>query len=96
MLALGKRAGVLNAHPHRFRDTLAVGMLLREGSPYDVAKILGDTIDTVGRHYTPFVKELRDRVRVLLDAGSGLESTIPAAGNSEGAVTPLSQSPKPN
>lgn len=24
MLALGKRAGVPNAHPHRFRDTLAV------------------------------------------------------------------------
>jgi integrase len=96
MLALGKRAGVLNAHPHRFRDTLAVDMLLRGGSPYDVAKILGDTIDTVERHYTPFVKELRDRVRVLLDNGSGLESTIPVADNSEGTVTPLSKSPKPN
>jgi len=96
MLALGKRAGVLNAHPHRFRDTLAVDMLLRGGSPYDVAKILGDTIETVERHYTPFVKELRDRVRVLLDNGSGLESSIPVAGNSEGTVTPLSHSPKPN
>ena len=96
MLALGKRAGVVNAHPHRFRDTLAVDMLLRGPSPYDVAKILGDTIDTVERHYTPFVKELRNRVRVLLDNGSGLESSIPVAGNSEGTVTPLSQSPKPN
>jgi len=96
MLALGKRAGVLNAHPHRFRDTLAVDMLLRGASPYDVAKILGDTIETVERHYTPFVKELRDRVRVLLDADSGLESSIPVAGNSEGTVTPLSQSSKPN
>jgi integrase len=96
MLALGKRAGVMNAHPHRFRDTLAVDMLLRGGSPYDVAKILGDTIDTVERHYMPFVKELRDRVRVLLDNGSGLESSIPVAGNSEGTVTPLSKSTKPN
>ena len=96
MLALGKRAGVLNAHPHRFRDTLAVDMLLRGGNPYDVAKILGDTIDTVERHYTPFVKELRDRVRVLLDNGSGLESSISVAGNSEETVTPLSKSTKPN
>jgi integrase len=96
MLALGKRAGVLNAHPHRFRDTLAVDMLLRGGNPYDVAKILGDTIDTVERHYTPFVKELRDRVRALLDNGSGLESSIPVAGNSEGPVTPQSKPPMPN
>jgi integrase/recombinase XerD len=41
MLALGKRAGVANAHPHRFRDTLAVDMLRRGASPYDVAKMLG-------------------------------------------------------
>ena len=95
MLALGKRAGVMNAHPHRFRDTLAVDILLRGGSPYDVAKILGDTIETIERHYTPFVKELRDRVRLLLDTGSGLES-LPVAGNAERTVKPLSQSPKPN
>jgi integrase len=73
MLALGKRAGVQNAHPHRFRDTLAVDMLSRGASPYDVAKMLGDTIDTVERHYTPFVKELRDRVRTILETGTGIE-----------------------
>jgi site-specific recombinase XerD len=73
MLALGKRAGVANAHPHRFRDTLAVDMLRRGASPYDVAKMLGDTIDTVEKHYTPFVRELRERVRGILENGSGLE-----------------------
>jgi integrase len=83
MLALGKRAKVPGAHPHRFRDTLAVDMLMRGASPYDVAKMLGDGIDTVERHYTPFVRELRERVRSLLENGSGLEST----------VTPASQSP---
>ena len=75
MLALGKRAGVAGAHPHRFRDTLAVDMLSRGASPYDVAKMLGDTIDTVERHYTPFVKELRDRVRNILETGTGIEET---------------------
>jgi integrase len=73
MLALGKRAGVNGAHPHRFRDTLAVDMLSRGASPYDVAKMLADTIDTVERHYTPFVKELRDRVRNILETGTGIE-----------------------
>jgi site-specific recombinase XerD len=59
MCALGRRAGVAGAHPHRFRDTLAVDMLTRGASPHDVAKMLGDTIETVEKHYTPFVRELR-------------------------------------
>jgi integrase len=75
MLALGKRAGVAGANPHRFRDTLAVDMLNRGASPYDVAKMLGGTIDTVERHYTPFVKELRDRVRNILETGTGIEES---------------------
>jgi integrase len=70
MRALGRRAGVLGAHPHRFRDTLAVDMLSRGASPYDVAKMLGDTIDTIERHYTPFVRELRERVRTILESGA--------------------------
>jgi integrase len=75
MLALGKRAGVNNAHPHRFRDTLAVDMLSRGASPYDVAKMLGDSIDTIERHYTSFVKELRERVRYILETGVGIEES---------------------
>jgi integrase len=59
MLAVGKRAGVPDAHPHRYRDTFAVDMLARGASAYDVAKLLGDTVATVEKHYAPFVKELR-------------------------------------
>ena len=84
MLALGRRAGVPSAHPHRFRDTLAVDMLTRGASPYDVAKMLGDTIETVEKHYTPFVRELRERVRSILESEGGLEKIT---------VTPASQSP---
>jgi integrase len=73
MVALGRRAGVPNAHPHRFRDSFAVDMLLRGASPYDVAKMLGDTIETVERHYMPFERELRERVRSILETGVGLE-----------------------
>jgi integrase len=53
--ALGWRAGAANAHPPRFRDTFAVDMLARGASPYDVAKLLGDTVSTVEKHYAPFV-----------------------------------------
>jgi integrase len=76
MLALGKRASVESAHPHRFRDTLAVDMLLRGATPYDVAKTLGDTMQTIERCYAPFVSELRERVRSVLERPGGLESPV--------------------
>jgi integrase len=72
---LGRRAGVLDAHPHRFRDSFAVDLLSRGASPYDVAKLLGDTVDTVGKHYAPFVRELRERARRIMGSGEGLEIT---------------------
>ena len=75
MLALGRRADVAGAHPHRYRDSLAVDMLLRGASPYDVAKLLGDTVATVEEHYAPYVKELRDRARRIMESGEGLEKT---------------------
>lgn len=68
MLALGRRAGVADSNPHRFRDSLAVEMLSRGASPYDVAKLLGDTIETVEKHYAPFVRELRERVRRIMES----------------------------
>jgi len=73
MLALGRRAGVPDAHPHRYRDSFAVDMLARGANPYDVAKLLGDTVATVEKHYAPFVPELRDRARRLMETGEGLE-----------------------
>jgi len=91
MLAVGRRAGVFTAHPHRFRDTLAVDMLTRGASPYDVAKMLGDTIETVEKHYTPFVRELRERVRTILESETGLESAL-QTDRVKISVTPVSQS----
>jgi len=70
--AMGRRAGMEDAHPHRFRDTFAVDMLARGASPYDIAKLLGDEIATVEKHYAPFVRELRERVRTLMESGEGI------------------------
>ena len=69
MLAAGKRAGAPGAHPPRYRDSFAVDMLARGASPYDVAKLLGDTVATVEKQYAPFVKELRDRARRIMENG---------------------------
>jgi hypothetical protein len=73
MLAVRRRAGVPDAHPHRCRDTSAMDMLARGASPYDLGKLLGDTVATVEKHYAPFVTELRDRARQFMENGEGLE-----------------------
>jgi integrase len=77
IVALGKRAGVKRAHPHRFRDTLAVDLLSKGLGIYDVAKILGDTVTVIEAHYAEFVTVLRERARrAIEDAQTGLESTL--------------------
>jgi hypothetical protein len=43
--------------------------------PYDVAKLLGDTVETVEKHRAPFVRELRERARWIMEKGEGLEIT---------------------
>lgn len=71
--ALGKRAGVKKAHPHKSRCSFAVDLLLKGADTYYVAKMLGDTVETVIKHYLPFVKDLRDRARAFIDADNGIE-----------------------
>jgi hypothetical protein len=66
-------------------------MLVRGASPYDVAKMLGDTIETVERHYMPFVTELRERVRVILETTVGIENP-----SQIGLQLPQNESKKPN
>jgi hypothetical protein len=35
--------------------------------------LLGDTVETVENHYAPFVRELRERARNIMENGLGLE-----------------------
>jgi hypothetical protein len=71
----GGRGVVLDAHPLRHRDTYAVDLLARGASPYHVAKLLGDTVEIVEKHCAPFVRELRERARRIMESGEGLEIT---------------------
>ena len=65
---LGKKAGIEDCHPHRWRDTFAVDLLSRGGTIYDVARVLGITVATADAHYTEFTDRLQDRVRKLLES----------------------------
>jgi integrase len=51
---LFKLAGVENGHAHRFRHTLAVNLLAKGVSMENVAKILGNTMRIVEKHYAAF------------------------------------------
>ena len=48
-------------------------------NPYNVARLMGITVEMLEKHYAPFVPELRDRVRTALESGHGLESIQSAA-----------------
>ena len=50
---------------------IAVDLLARGASPYDVAKLLGDTVETIEKHYAPFVRELRERARRIMEIRRG-------------------------
>jgi integrase len=71
---MGSRANIIGVHPHRFRDSFAVDMLMRGATPFEVAQMLGDKMSTVEKHYLSFVSPMRDKVRDLMSNNKGLEA----------------------
>lgn len=60
---IGERSKVENAHPHRFRDTFAVNLLLNGVDIRTVQLLLGHTsLTTTEKHYAPFVKEFQQKL----------------------------------
>jgi len=67
--------GMRPAHPHQLRDTCAVWYIRKGALIQDVAKMLGDTVAMVERHYLPYIEELKDahvatNKRILEAAGA--------------------------
>jgi integrase len=68
-----ERAGIAGS-PHQFRDTFAVDMFLCKKQPeLYVARMLGDTVETVRKHYLPYVQAMRDDAKRLTENGTRLE-----------------------
>jgi site-specific recombinase XerD len=63
-----KRAGVRNAHPHRFRHTLATDILARGYTAQDAADILGISPSVVLKHYAKWSAARQERVMQVFEA----------------------------
>ena len=58
-----KLAGIAGGHPHRFRDTFAVDLLLRDVPIDQVSVLLGhSSVKITERHYLPFVAARRQQI----------------------------------
>jgi integrase/recombinase XerD len=56
---------ITGGHPHRFRDTFAVSLLLKGVSIEIVSKLLGhSSIKVTERHYAPWVKARQEQLEV--------------------------------
>jgi integrase len=66
------RAGIVNGHPHRFRDTFAVGLLEKGNTIETVSTLLGHTsIKITQDHYNPWVKSRQDALDAAVAGSNG-------------------------
>src|SRR5215467_8169876 len=66
MVAVFRKAQVTGGHPHRFRNTLAVDLLVDGGSIEDVASNLDDSPATIRKHYAAWTESRQERISSLI------------------------------
>ena len=92
---LFERAGVTNAHAHRFRDTFAVELPLA-GTPIEpVAALLAHTsIKTTERHYAPRTRSRQEQLEA--DVRRPWRSDLVVFAETEGTSGVLEENQRPN
>jgi integrase len=76
MMAIGERLGIEETRPHRFRCTFAVDALLKGAQPIEIARLLGDKLETVVKSYLPLSEAMSKSTRELLARQDrGIEAT---------------------
>ena len=64
----GKKAGVENCFPHRFRHTAVCHWLARGLTLFDVAQLIGDTTSTTEKHYAKWTNGQQERIRDIMES----------------------------
>ncbi len=67
MGAVFQKAGIKNAHSHRFRHTLATEILTRGGTEQDAADILGISANIVRKHYAKWTIQRQERIFRIME-----------------------------
>lgn len=92
-------AGITDGHPHRFRDTFAVELLLNGAELRTVQLLLGHTsIRTTEKHYAPYVQSMQRALDAAVstldfhsssDAHPGVNPQQDTLRNTQGNVLPF-------
>jgi integrase len=84
MTTVFKASGVIGAHAHRFRHTLATEILIAGGTLEDAADVLGNSPNIIRKHYAKFCRGRQERISALLDSIFGGTSGV------HGKIVPVS------
>lgn len=71
LYAVFSRSGVVGAHAHRFRHTLATEILTSGGSVEDAANILGNSPMIIRKHYAQWTTARQERISTLMQSVFG-------------------------
>ena len=66
--AVFKKSGVIDAHAHRFRHTMATEILSSGGTMRDVADVLGISESIAAKHYAKWDQGRQDRITSLMQS----------------------------
>jgi site-specific recombinase XerD len=68
MAAVFRKSGVVRAHAHRFRHTLATEILENGGTFEDAAEVLGNSPNIIRKHYAKWSRGRQERISTLLNS----------------------------